>query len=92
MHRKIVGSLIYAMLTQLDMLHGVGVLSQFLQVLKKPQLDVAHRALHYLKSMLNYGIFYAHEMYIEAFGYIDVDWVGCAYERRSMFSNLVVVL
>ena len=32
LYRKLVGSLIYATLTRLDMCHDVGVLSQFMQV------------------------------------------------------------
>ena len=45
MYRKIVGSLIYATLTRPDMSHDVGVLSQFMQVPRKPHLDVACRVL-----------------------------------------------
>ena len=83
MYRKIVGSLIYATLTRPDMSHDVGVLSQFMQVPRKPHLDVAHRVLCYAKSMLNYGLFYAHGVDVEVFGYTDADWASCAYDRRS---------
>ena len=76
MYRKIVGSLIYATLTWPDMLHDVGVLSQFMQVPKKHHLDAARRVLCYEKSMLNFGLFYAYGVYIEVFGYSDADWVG----------------
>ena len=65
MYRKIVGSLIYAALTQLDMSHDVGVLSQFMHAPRKPHLDATHRVLHYAKSILNYGLFYAHGVDIE---------------------------
>ena len=50
MYRKIVESLIYVTLTQLDKSHDVGVLSQFMQVLRKPHLDAAHRVLHYARA------------------------------------------
>ena len=46
-------------------------------------MDAAHRVLHYAKSTLNYGIFYAHRVDVEVFGYTDVDWASCAYDRRS---------
>ena len=77
MYRKIVGSLIYATLIRPDMCHDVGVLSQFMQVPGKPHLDATHRMLCYAKSTLNYGIFYAHGVDIEVFGYTDADWAGC---------------
>ena len=99
MYRKIVGSLIYATLTRPDMYHDVGVLSQFMQVSRKPHLDAARRVLCYAKSMLNYsaarrvlcyakstlnyGLFYAHGVDIEVFGYTDANWAGFSYDRRS---------
>ena len=76
MYRKIVGSLNYVALTRPDMCRDVRVLSQFMQVPRKPHLDAPRRVLCYAKSMLNYGLFYAHGVEIEVFGYTDVDWVG----------------
>ena len=73
MYKKIVGSLIYVTLTRLDMSHDVGVLSQFMLVPRKPHLDAAHRVLCYAKSTLNYGLFYAHGVDIEVFGYTDAN-------------------
>ena len=49
----------------------------------KPHLDVACRVLGYAKSTLSYGLFYSHGVDIEVFGYIYVDWVRCAYDKRS---------
>ena len=82
MYKKIFGSLIYATLTRPDMSHDVGVLSRFIQGPRKPHLDVACRVLHYAKSMLNYGLFYAHRVDIEVFGYTNANWARCAYDRR----------
>ena len=84
MYRKMVGSLIYAPLTRPDMCHDVGVLSQFMQVPRRPHLDAARRALHYAKGTLNYGLFYAYGVEIEVFGYTDADWAGSTYDRRSI--------
>ena len=46
-------------------------------------MDAACRVLHYAKSTMNYELFYAHGVDIEVFKYIDADWAGCAYDRRS---------
>ena len=83
MYGKIVGSLIYATLARPDMSHDVGVLSQFMQVPRKPHLNAACRVLRYAKNMLNYGFFYAYGVDVEVFGYSDADWAGLAYDRRS---------
>ena len=39
--------------------------------------------LRYAKSTLNYGLFYAHGVDIEVFGYTNADWAGCSNDRRS---------
>lgn len=83
MYRKVVGSLIYATLTRPDMSHDVGLLSQFMQVPRKPHLDAARRVLPYAKGTLNFGLFYAYGAEIEVCGYTDADWAGSSYDRRS---------
>ena len=65
------------------MSHDVGVLSQFMQVPRKPHLDAARRVLRYAKSTLNFGLFYAYGVDVEVFGYTDADWAGSSYDRRS---------
>ena len=51
-----------------------------MQVPRKPHLDATRRVLRYAKSMLNYGLFYAHGVDIEVSGYTDAEWAGCAYD------------
>ena len=48
----IVGSLIYMTITRLYLSYVVGLVSQFIQALRKPHLDVARRILRYVKSTL----------------------------------------
>ena len=55
------------------MLHDVGVLSQFMQVPRKPHLDAARRVLRYAKSTLNFGLFYAYGVDVKVFGYSDAN-------------------
>ena len=83
LYRQIVGSLIYATLTRPDMSHDVGVLSQFMQVPRKPHLDAARRVLCYAKGTLNYGLFYPYGANVEVCGYTDADWAGSSYDKRS---------
>ena len=37
----------------------------------------------YIEATTNYGLFYEYGNKIELAGYIDTNWVGCAYDRRS---------
>ena len=58
MYRHIVGSLIYMTITRPYLSYAVGQVSQFMQASRKPHLDAARRILRYVKSTLNYGLFY----------------------------------
>ena len=57
MFRRIVGSLIYMTITRSDLSYAVGLISQFMQMPRKPHLDAVRRILRYVKSTLHYGLF-----------------------------------
>ena len=82
LYRKVVGSLIYATLTRLNMCHDVGVVNQLMQVPWKPHMDAVRRVLLYAKGTLNFGLFYAYGSDVEVCGYTDADWAGSSYDRR----------
>ena len=58
MFRRIVGSLIYMTITRPDLSYAVSLISQFMQMPRKPHLDAVRRILRYVKSTLHYGLFY----------------------------------
>ena len=58
MYRCIVGSLTYMTITRPDLSYAVGLVSQFMQAPRKSHLDAARRILRYVKSTLQYGLFY----------------------------------
>ena len=37
----------------------------------------------YVKATYEHGLFYEYGRDIELVGYIDADWVGCAYDRST---------
>ena len=80
---KIVGSLIYLMITRLDLSYIVGLESQFMQAPKKPHLDAVRCTLRYVRATLDYALFYAAGVPVELYGYTDVDWAGSITDRRS---------
>ena len=83
MYRRIVGSLIYMTITKPDLSYAVGLVSQFMQAPRKPHLDAARRILRYVKSTLQYGLFYETGVQIQLHGYTDADWAGSISDRRS---------
>jgi len=52
MYIRIVGSLIYMIITRPDLSYAVGVVSQFMQTPRKPHLDAVRRILRYIKHTL----------------------------------------
>ena len=65
------------------MSYAVGLVSQFMQMPRKPHLGAVRRILRYVKSTLHYGLFYEVGKEIKVFGYIDADWAGSMYDIRS---------
>ena len=54
-----------------------------MQAPRKPHLDAARRILRYVKSTLQYGLFYEAGCSIQVHGYTDADWAGSISDRRS---------
>ena len=46
-------------------------------------MDAARRILRYVKSTLQYGLFYEIGVEIQLHGYTDADWAGSIFNRRS---------
>ena len=51
-------SLIYLTISRLDLSYTVGLESQFMQLPRKPHLDVVRRTLRYVSATLDYALFY----------------------------------
>ena len=76
MYRQLVNSLINLTLTRFDISHVIGVVSQFMHKPKKSHLKAVHRILKYIKSTIDYGIFYKKDMSCKIIRYCDIDYVG----------------
>jgi hypothetical protein len=61
MYRQLVGSLIYLILSRPDISHAVGVISRYMQNLKKLHLEAVRRILRYVKGTLD-DAFYIRKM------------------------------
>ncbi|XP_048227237.1 uncharacterized mitochondrial protein AtMg00810-like [Ricinus communis] len=83
MYRQIVGSLIYLTLTRPYVTFVVGVVSRFMQNLKKPHLEAVRRILKYIRGTLDLGIFYRNGVPCKLEGYYDADYERDCDTRRS---------
>ena len=83
MYRQMIGSLMYLTNTRPDICFAMNTLSQFLTDPRHVHLIAAKHILRYLRGTINYGIKYEENQNINLEGYVDLDWVGNAIDRKS---------
>ena len=83
MCHQMIGSLMYLMNTRPDICFPVNTLSLFLTELRQVHLVAAKHILRYLKGTVDYGLKYDANQKVNLQGYVDLDWVGSALDRKS---------
>ena len=91
LYRSIIGSLIYATITRSDIVHVVGVLSQFMQEPTVNHLKAARRILRYIKGTINYGLIYDNDVNLDPKGYCDAEWAVSPNDRRSISGYVFMI-
>jgi hypothetical protein len=76
-YRRLVGKLIYLTITRPEITFTVNVLSQFMQMPRRPHLDSVYRLLRYLKGSPGQGLLFPSKNDMKLTGFCDVDWAGC---------------
>ncbi|XP_073219964.1 secreted RxLR effector protein 161-like [Cicer arietinum] len=72
----LVGKLRYLTCTRPDILYAVGVVSCLMEAPTTTHMKVTKRILCYLKSMLDYGLYYYSSNDFKLFGFCDSDFTG----------------
>ncbi|KAH9660146.1 protein kinase domain-containing protein [Citrus sinensis] len=83
LYRKLVGSLIYLMITRPDISYAVNLMSQFMHEPRHLHLSAVKRIICYLLGTLNRGLLYKAGSPLVLKAYSDADWAGCSDSRRS---------
>ncbi|MCO5569015.1 hypothetical protein L7F22_022721 [Adiantum nelumboides] len=81
MYRMIVDSLIYITISRSDLSYAIGLVSQFMQLPRKPHLDVVRRIMRYVRATLDYALLY--DAGTQVHGYTDSNWAGSVSDRQS---------
>ncbi|XP_065626451.1 uncharacterized mitochondrial protein AtMg00810-like [Quercus suber] len=83
LYRRLVGSLIYLIVTHLDISYAVHQVSQYLFAPRLTYYTAVLRILRYLKCTLFYGLFYSAQSPLILRAFSDIDWAGDPTDRRS---------
>jgi hypothetical protein len=83
LYRQIIGSLMYLTNTRPDICFAVNTLSQFLVEPRRAHIVAAKHVMRYLEGTLDFGLSYNGDQDFRLSGYIDSDWVGSVYDKKS---------
>ncbi|WOH00046.1 hypothetical protein DCAR_0519402 [Daucus carota subsp. sativus] len=83
-YRRLVGRLIYLVVTRPDLAYSVHILSQFMQEPRTEHWEAALRVVRYLKGTPCQGILLRADSELTLQGWCDSDWAACPITRRSL--------
>ncbi|XP_070040433.1 uncharacterized mitochondrial protein AtMg00810-like [Nicotiana tomentosiformis] len=83
-HQRIVGRLLYLVMTRPGIAFVVQVLSQFIHAPKQSHLDAAMRVIKYIKGNPGLGLFLPSDGTQKMVAFCDLDWDACVDTRKSV--------
>eukprot|EP00253_Pinus_taeda_P004992 PITA_04992 len=82
-YRSMIGSMLYLIGTQPDIMHAVGIVGRFHANPKEAHLQEVKRIFKYLQGTQNYGLWYPRDAGLTLHAYTDADWAGSMDDRKS---------
>ena len=83
LYRKLVGSLIYLIVTRPDISYAVHVVSQFMVAPRSPHYAAVLRIFRYMKGTIFDSLHFSSHSSLTRQAYLDADWVRDPTDRRS---------
>ena len=83
LYRRLVGNLVYLIVTRPDISYAIHQESQYLSAPQSTHYAVVLRILRYLESTLFHGLFYFAQSPLVFHAFSDGDWAGDPTDRRS---------
>ncbi|CAL5408817.1 unnamed protein product [Camellia sinensis] len=83
LYKQMVGSLMYLTTTRPDIMHGVSLISRYMEHPTELHLLAAKRIFRYLKGTTNFGILYKKGEQSGLIGFTDSDYAGDSNDRKS---------
>ena len=83
LYRRLVSSLVYLIVTRLDISYVVHQVSQYLSAPRSTHHVAVLRILRYLKGTLFHGLFYSAQSPLVFHAFSDADWAEDPTDRKS---------
>ncbi|KAB2615107.1 hypothetical protein D8674_021695 [Pyrus ussuriensis x Pyrus communis] len=90
-YQRLVGKLIYLMITRPNISYAVTIASQFMHSPTIEHLNLVKRILRYLRGSVGRGILMTKNDHTHIMGYCDGDWAGNAIDRKSTSGHCTFV-
>jgi hypothetical protein len=81
-YRQLIGSLMYLVNTQPNIIFAVNSLSQFMVDPRRVHWIALKHVLRYLRGTVEYGLLYDSNGAVRLESFTDVDWAGCVEDRK----------
>ncbi|GKV21938.1 hypothetical protein SLEP1_g31860 [Rubroshorea leprosula] len=85
LYKQIVGNLMYVTATRPDIMHGVSLISKYMEHSKELNLQTAKRILRYLCGTADFGLFYKKGDQTDLAGFTDSDYAGDLDDKKSTY-------
>ena len=83
LYRNIIGSFLYLTASRPDISYSVGVYARYQANPKESHMIALKRIIKYVKTAIEFGVWYSKDTNDILAGYPDADWAGNADDRKS---------
>ena len=83
LYKSMIGSLLYLIASRLDISYNVGVCARYQVNPKESHMIALKRIIKYVKTTVDFRVWYSKDTNDVLVGYSDADWVGNVDDRKS---------
>ena len=83
LYKSMIGSLLYLTASRLDISYNVGVCARYQVNPKESHVIALKKIIKYVKTTVDFGVWYSKDINDVLAGYFDADWAGNANDRKS---------
>ncbi|XP_058725624.1 secreted RxLR effector protein 161-like [Vicia villosa] len=87
LYRSMIGSLLYLIVSRLDITFVVGVCARYQVEPKTSHINQVNRIFKYINGTSDYDMLYSHGSGSMLVGYCDADWDGSLKDRKNTFGG-----